>query len=282
MPGPLIADVSDTARWLAAYRTQESARPDALFADPLAGLFAARLAATMARAPSQLRNGWPIVVRTKLIDELVLASVADGCDCVVNLAAGLDTRPYRLALPASVTWVEADLPAVIDEKERVLAGQRAACRVARHRIDLEDATARADFLEDITGPAGRPLVITEGVLVYLDAAVVDALARELLARTTVHWWILDVASPGIVDVIRRGMAEHIANAPLRFAPADGVAFFESRGWRARDVRSLLPEAIRLRRVPFFLPPAPLRPDVDPRRPGAHRWSGVVRLERGHP
>ncbi len=279
MSGPLIADVSDTARWLAVYRTQESARPDALFRDRFAERFAAMHAPAIAAAPPQLLCGWPIVVRTKLIDDLVLASVAEGCDCVVNLAAGLDTRPYRLALPASLAWIEADLPAVIDEKERVLAGEPSACRVVREKVDLGDAGARAAFLERSTRHAARALVITEGLLVYLDEGVVRSLARDLVARPTVRWWVLDVASPAIADVIRRGMGEHIANAPLRFAPADGVAFFEAQGWRASDVRSLLAEAIRLRRVPFFLPPAPLLPDVDPRNPGAHRWSGVARLER---
>ena len=34
MPEPLISNVSDTARWMAAYRAAESARRDALFNDP--------------------------------------------------------------------------------------------------------------------------------------------------------------------------------------------------------------------------------------------------------
>ena len=36
------------------------------------------------------------IARTKLIDDLIAASLAEGCDRVINLAAGLDTRPYRL------------------------------------------------------------------------------------------------------------------------------------------------------------------------------------------
>ena len=67
MPEPLISNVSDTARWMAAYRAAESARHDALFNDP----FAERLAgerghAIAAAAPRLTRNGWWWVTRTKL------------------------------------------------------------------------------------------------------------------------------------------------------------------------------------------------------------------------
>ncbi|PRC60941.1 hypothetical protein C6A85_14430, partial [Mycobacterium sp. ITM-2017-0098] len=38
--------------------------------------------------------------RTKTIDDIITKAISDGCDRVLNLAAGLDTRPYRLNLPA--------------------------------------------------------------------------------------------------------------------------------------------------------------------------------------
>jgi methyltransferase (TIGR00027 family) len=116
MPEPLISKVSDTARWMAAYRATESARHDALFTDPFAERFAgARGHAITAAAPRLTRNGWWWVTRTKLIDDLVTASLQNGCDRVLNLAAGFDTRPYRLDLPAATEWIEADLPELINE-----------------------------------------------------------------------------------------------------------------------------------------------------------------------
>src|SRR5215468_1053015 len=123
MAEPVVPPVSDTARWVAAYRAMESARADALFKDPLADRMAgARGRAMAAGAPRLIRKGWSIITRTKLIDDLVLDTVRAGCDRVVNLAAGMDTRPYRLPLPASLQWIDADLPALLDEKERLLAG----------------------------------------------------------------------------------------------------------------------------------------------------------------
>ena len=111
MPEPLISNVSDTACWMAAERAAESVRPDALFNDPLANRLAGdRGRAIAATAPRLTRNGWPSVTRTKLIDDLVAESVKSGCDRVLNLAAGFDTRPYRLELPTGLEWIEVDLP----------------------------------------------------------------------------------------------------------------------------------------------------------------------------
>src|SRR5580692_6120249 len=171
----LVSNISDTARWVAQYRAMESARSDALSRDPLAARVAgAQGQAIVADVPRKLRSGWSIIARTKLIDDLVAACVAEGCTRVVNLAAGLDTRPYRLPLPASLTWIEADLPALVDEKERLLAGETPVCAVTRARVDLADAAARAAFLASVAGDA-RTLVITEGLVQYLDDATVAAL-----------------------------------------------------------------------------------------------------------
>lgn len=119
----LVSGVSDTARWVAVYRAQESARPDALFHDDLADLLAGEQGrAIVAAAPRRIRDGWWLVARTKLIDDLIEDAIAQGCDRVLNLAAGLDTRPYRLNLPADLVWVEADLPALVAEKGPRAAG----------------------------------------------------------------------------------------------------------------------------------------------------------------
>jgi methyltransferase (TIGR00027 family) len=276
---PLVANVSDTARWVAQYRAAESARPDALFRDPLA----ARLAGEQGRAivsgsPRKMRSGWSIVARTKLIDDLVAACVADGCTRVVNLAAGLDTRPYRLPLPASLTWIEADLPALVDEKERLLAGETPVCALTRARVDLADDAARVAFLAGVTGDA-KTLVITEGLVHYLDANIVAALARDLAACAPVRWWVLDMFSPATLAKLKRTRG-HLAARMMSFAPENGVGFFEAEGWRVRDVQSIMRAAIRFGRAPWFLRPLGWVSDPDPRAPGEARWVGVVRLERG--
>jgi methyltransferase (TIGR00027 family) len=280
MPAPLVSNVSDTARWVAVYRALESARPDALFSDPFADRLAGeRGRAIAALAPRLVRTGWPMVIRTKLMDDLVLASVQDGCDCVLNLAAGLDTRPYRLALPAALSWIEADLPGMVEEKNKLLASEKPVCRLSREPIDLADPTQRSALLDRVVRSATKVLIITEGLLGYLDSEVVRSIGQDLLGRPAVRWWLLDVASPAILKMMQRGMGENLANAPLKFAPADGVAFFEILGWKACDIREIFQEAVRFRRVPFFFRFFAHLPQPDPRKPGKARWSAVVRFER---
>jgi len=279
IPSP-VSNVSDTARWVAVYRAWESARPDALFHDEYAGLLAGERGRTIAALmPRQARNGWPIISRTKLIDDFVRDAIAQGCDCVLNLAAGFDTRPYRLELPGSLQWIEADLPALIEEKESLLAKAQPRCQLRRIKIDLADSAARAAMLRDALGSSVQTLVITEGLLVYLDDAQVRSLAVDLAAQANIHGWILDLASPGVIQMMRKGMGAHLTNAEMKFAPSNGVAYFEETGWSVTEVRSIFHAAARHRRLPLFMRLFALFPPPDPRKLGSSPWSGVVVLGR---
>jgi len=276
---PPLSNVSDTARWVAGYRALESERPDALFHDPLAARLAGeRGRAIIAAAPKKVRGSWSIIARTKLIDDLIATCVAEGCQRVVNLAAGLDTRPYRLELPSTLTWIEADLPALVDEKERALADETPRCALRRERVDLADDAARAAFLARALPDDVPTLVITEGLLYYLNDDVVRALGRDLAARPGVRWWILDLFSPGALAMLKATRG-HGAASLMSFAPPEGVGFIEALGWRALEVRSIVRAAIRYRRAPLRVLPVAWLPEPDPRRLGRARWFGVVRLER---
>ena len=280
MDQKLVSHVSDTARWVATYRAWESARPDALFRDPYAERLAGERGAAIARLmPKQARSGWPLVVRTKLIDDLILQSITEGCDRVINLAAGLDTRPYRMKLPDSLTWIEVDHAHVIEEKERVLAAERPVCNLLRRAADLSDPVARAAVLDEATRGSQRTLVISEGLVVYLDDDVVRALATDLLSRPAIRWWLLDLASPELRQMMMKTMGAQLTSAPLKFAPPNGVAYFEALGWAVQDVTSFMRAAVKYRRLPWFLRPFGLLPDPDPRQLKNARWSAVVRLAR---
>ena len=106
MDEPVIRDISDTARWVAVYRARESERPDAVFNDPFARELAGERGEEIARAiPFGDQNAWAFIARTYAFDRFVEQAVAGGADLVINLAAGLDARPYRMALPASLRWI---------------------------------------------------------------------------------------------------------------------------------------------------------------------------------
>jgi O-methyltransferase involved in polyketide biosynthesis len=197
---------------------------------------------------------------------------------VINLAAGLDTRPYRMDLPSTLRWIEVDLPGIFDYKESILADAQPRCRLERIRLDLADESARRDRFTQMTAGATRAVVVTEGLLIYLDREHVATLARDLRALQPVRTWILDIASPGLLKMMSQRGGQMIANAgaPFKFAPEDGAKFFTPFGWHAADVASLLKAGAKLHRLPPLLRFFALFPD--PKKPPADRpWSAVVRL-----
>jgi len=147
---PLIRNVSDTARWVAFYRAEESSRPDAVFSDPYARRLAGERGEQIARSgPFTGRNSWPFVARTYLFDRFIQEQIRQGADMIVNLAAGLDARPYRMALPARLRWIEVDLPEILAHKEEILDGEKPVCVLERLRLDLSDVTARRRLFQDL-------------------------------------------------------------------------------------------------------------------------------------
>ena len=204
---PPIHDIADTAWWTAVYRARETDRKDALFRDPFARRLAGERGAEIAaEAERQKGSEWSMAARTLLFDELILEQVAKGADMVVNLAAGLDARPYRLELPSALTWVEVDLPGLLDYKTQVLSGERAVCALERAPLDLSDAAARRDLFDRLGRRAARPLIVSEGLLIYLSHDEVGRLARDLAAVSTFRRWILDLASPGLLRIMRKNLA----------------------------------------------------------------------------
>jgi methyltransferase (TIGR00027 family) len=274
----LVRNVSDTARWVATYRARESSRKNALFHDPLAERLSGERGRAIARAASR-HSEWALVTRTKVIDDYVLASVAEGSDVIMNLACGFDTRPYRLPLPAELRWVEADLPALISEKEGLLRDEKPRCRLERIALDLSDRAARSAFFARHTEGVKKVTVITEGLVIYLTDVMVADLARDLIACGPVAEWILDFNSPRITRDMMKRMAKMLEHAPFQFAPANGVAFFEALGWKPHELRSLFHEGARLKRLPLWMRPFALLPGPNPRDLKNAPWSGAVRLER---
>jgi methyltransferase (TIGR00027 family) len=275
--GHSITHVSDTARWTALHRATESARPDALFSDPLAERLAGEHGrAIVDNAPRGQRSGWWLVARTKLIDDAIAEAIAAGCDRVLNLAAGLDTRPYRLDLPPDLVWIEADLPQLLAEKTELLADQTPQCRLTRTAVDLTDPVARGAFLDEALDGTSKALVVTEGLLMYLEDRDVVALSAAL-KRPEVAWWMVNFAGPGLKKAMNRRIAGMRQNAPFKFAPENGVAFFEELGWRTLEVHSLLAAAHRFRRLPILMRPAAWLPQPDPRHPHGKPFSAVALL-----
>ncbi len=280
--GPL-GSVSDTALWVAAIRALESERTGALFHDPLARELAApRGFDILSRMPHREHVSWAVAVRTRVLDELVLEAVRDGADLILNLAAGLDTRPYRLELPAGLLWVEADMPGVIARKEGVLGGRRPNCRLNRISIDLSGASGRREWLREAVAGSRRGLVLTEGFLVYLEPAGVESLARDLAEVSELWAWALDCASWETVRRTRQVWGDQLnaGSAPMRFG-VDDPSWFGPLGWRTARVRPLVEESLRLRRERWrrWLGQAGWALMTEEKRTAMRAMNGFLLLER---
>jgi len=280
-----IENISDTARWVAVYRAIETARPDAIFHDP----FAERLAGPRGRQildemPKGRAYGWPMVVRTAVFDEIILDAVnRQKVDLVVNLAAGLDARPWRLPLPPALRWVDVDLPGILNYKTAMLKGETPVCAYEAVTADLTDTAVRQALFSRLGAGSTRALVVSEGLLIYLTPEQVAALATDLHAQPSFAGWLFDLASPQLLKRMEKTWGNRMAEsgAPFQFAPAAGTEFFRPYGWREAQFRSTWDEAQRLHRtmkgawfwsfVGRFYPQRV--------REGFRRFSGNVLLER---
>ena len=275
-----IRNISDTAIWAASYRARETERPDALFQDPFARRLVGERGDRIASAlKSQERHSWAWVMRTVLFDRLISEQIAGGVDMVVNLAAGLDARPYRMPLPESLRWVEVDLPDLLDYKEEILRDDKPACVLERVRLDIADEAARRALFLRLGAQATKALVISEGLLIYLTAGEVSSLAVDLARPPAFRYWVFDIASPGLLRLLQRevGAALDAAGAHLKFAPSEGPPFFERYGWRPVSVQSPL-KAAPSRRLPLLLRLFARLPESSGRQ-GKRPWSGICLLEK---
>jgi methyltransferase (TIGR00027 family) len=275
----LINNVSDTARWVAVYRAMESARPDAHFRDPYAERLAGKQGQEIVDSMKQGRSmAWAMIVRTQSIDELVLDAVRNKkVDLVVNLAAGLDARPWRMDLPKSLRWVDVDLPGILDYKLGIIGNEPTKCQYEAIRVDLTDAAKRQALFQQLGASASRALVITEGLLIYLTPEDVRGLANDLARAPGFKWWISDIAHPRLLKMMKKMWGKNLdaGNAPFRFAPEENTGFFEASGWKEAEFRSNMEEARRLgREMPqmrFWRPILALYPK---------RWKAIMRRFAG--
>jgi methyltransferase (TIGR00027 family) len=278
----LQAGPSRTAEFVALFRALESRLPAdrRLFDDPYAHAFlGTRLSAVLAltRVPlasglviRAIDQGWLgarawVVLRTRYIDDALMAALAEGVAQVVILGSGFDSRGYRLPGVERARVFELDAPATLQiKRERIeaLLGQIpphvSMVAIDFEREDLQAALSRAGFREQ-----DRTLFVWEGVTSYLSAAAVDATLRALATlagpRSRVVFTYLDQATlqgrreaPGARAAIT---AVRQAGEPFRFGfdPSELPAYLESRGFELREDLTATELALR------FLHPLGRRP-----------------------
>jgi methyltransferase (TIGR00027 family) len=233
-----LSGVGGTSLGVARARAWESRRPDRLFDDPYAAAFAAA-GGTGDRTPSapgpqRARLAFHVIIRTRFYDDYLLTAAEAGHRQVVLLAAGLDTRAYRLPRPDGVRLYELDLPEVLTFKERVLTGRSAVARCERTTLpaDLrEDWPAR--LIEAGFDPAAPTAWLVEGLLVYLTAEEAASLLTrvgELSAPGNRLSFERNNAASAIAEGDRTGIEEY-ASLWKGGLGQDTAGWLTDHGWR---------------------------------------------------
>jgi methyltransferase (TIGR00027 family) len=254
----ITTSVGSTALFVATARALEAQKPDPLALDPFAEVFCRAVGGDAAdvldgKDPDhQLKTpdwGEHFVnfqgARTRYFDNYFRSAADAGVRQVVILAAGLDSRAYRLSWPDETTIFELDQPQVLDFKRQVLAEQQAKPNAERREIaiDLRDDWPQA-LRDNGFDPAKPSAWIAEGLLIYLPAAAEEQLFSGInaLAAPGSHVAIEDSepqqqdAHEAAVEEERAAEAagEHRVFHQLvyneRHAPAD--QWFDEHGWTA--------------------------------------------------
>jgi len=273
---PLIRNISDTARWVAAFRADESERPDAVFHDPFARMLAGDRGQQIANTIQFTKNNsWTFVARTFLFDQVVVQHVAQGYDMIINLAAGLDARPYRMDLPSSLKWIDVDLPGILEYKQSVLAKEKPVCQLQTVQLDLSNQPKRLEVFTQLNSLCNKALLLSEGLIGYLDDEQAGTLADDLSGQSNFRRWAMDLISPGLLAMITKEMGSFLkeGNSPLKFAPAGGEGFFLQYGWKILESKSKLKTAAVLNRVPDNLLAFAALPEPEGPK-GEYPWTGV--------
>jgi methyltransferase (TIGR00027 family) len=274
-----ISHVSDTALMVAACRALETDSPDGFVRDPFAARLAGERGMAMLRAlpqPEMMRFG--IGVRSRFVDEMVVETLAsEKIATVLSLGCGLDTRPWRLELPPELRWIEVDFAEMLDYKNGRMSAESPRCRRESIAADANDAAQRRNIY---TAAGGAPaLMITEGFLMYLPAATVEALAAEAWHTSGIAHWMSDITTTAFMKAINLNTPQSVRDMQAADC-LNGEQILESirvQGWRTTARRSYITDMAfameRIQRMFGDRPnpdgPPPVTPD-DPT--GVHRFS----------
>jgi methyltransferase (TIGR00027 family) len=249
-----VTHVTDTAFWVAHFRAKEAQRATPVFRDSLAALLCGKRGRQIARSiPRAAMVEWGTVVRTSAIDQLIHELLQSGVDTVLNLGAGLDTRPYRMVLPAELRWIEVDFPNLVELKNAKLAEHKPVCRLERIGMDLLDRPSRNEVLARFGAASKNVLVITEGFISYFSNYEISNLAADLRAIPSIRSWIQDFDNAP-KRRLPSGWAKKLQAAPFLFEVKDWFGFFEKYGWKPVKTITTADESKRIGRpYPWDLP-----------------------------
>lgn len=231
--------VAKTSLLTAAMRAAETRRSDSegrLFVDPYAEILAgSEGAALREKAIAESGDQPAIAIRTAFIDKKIEKALQEGLRQIVMLAAGMDTRAYRLSFPKGTRLFELDRKEVLDYKQEKLKAAQLHCERKVLAVDL-----REEWQEQLI-QAGfhrkKPtLWIVEGLLMYLEETEVLTLMKRINALASVNDMMLfDILTRTLLEApMMQKQLQFLANmgAPWKFGINEPEEFMKKLGWNA--------------------------------------------------
>lgn len=184
----IVSSVGYTALLVAGWRALHAAGPQPLVRDEFAKLFITAsqddyLAALLATPrTTEDETAFPRLygVQTRFFDDFFASAADAGIRQAVIVAAGLDSRAYRLEWPDGTTVFEVDLPKVLEFKSRVLREHGAEPKARRIEVAADLRTDWSRELEaagfDVESPSAWSV---EGILPYLTDEAQNALFTRI-------------------------------------------------------------------------------------------------------
>ncbi|HZR40972.1 MAG TPA: SAM-dependent methyltransferase [Ktedonobacteraceae bacterium] len=250
-----------TARWTAAVRAMESKREDRLFNDPWAAVLAGEDGGSWIEGlPVEENNAISTILRTRFFDDFLLRVTHEhGMRQVVLIAAGLDTRTYRLAWPEQTRLFELDQPQVLEYKEQILtaAGAKPSCERQAIAVDLTGPWTTV--LQEAGFDPQQPTAwLLEGFLIYLPPESGIRILDDITAQSAPgSWFGFDVMnSVFLTSQWTHSLIEAMEKAGVSWQGAmdDPQGLLAERGWKA-TVSQMGEDGLNFGRSPYpVLPP----------------------------
>lgn len=234
--------VGSTSRYTAGLRAWESQREDRLFYDPWAAALAGQEGANWVQQRLQTEdNGFTIIVRTRFFDDfLQRAAEEHHIRQVILLAAGLDTRAFRLPWPAQTQIFELDQPHVLHYKNETLHAAGAEPGGIRHVLEVDlrgpwqEALLQAGF-----DPQQPSCWLIEGLLFYLPDETIAGILREVTGLAAPQSWLgFDITnSARLTSPWAQEMNERLSKAGVPWIGSldEPEEFLAQLGWKATAV-----------------------------------------------
>jgi len=231
-----VAKTSLLTAAMRAVETNRSENEGRLFTDPFAEVLAGREGfSILERVIAEIGEQLSIPLRTRYFDERINHALAQGIRQIVILAAGMDTRAYRLSFPDGTRVFELDGPEVLSYKQEKLGDALPHCVLHTMGVDLRREW-QSTLIQAGMNTTERTVWLVEGLLLYLEEADVLTLFEKINSLSVSDSILLfDVLGRSLLDAPQMAKHRHFSEklgASWRFGVDEPEKFMGQFGWKA--------------------------------------------------